>query len=490
MKRVTILLVCISLLLCGCDTRLGTENILGAYGNSSQTTHEQSLPLSDITMLYYSDMDANPVTTNCLANHELLKFVYSPMITVNAGFEPICILAENWKLEKNTVTVKLRSDIFFSNGDAVTAYDVVRSFNVAKSTQSSPYYQSTTMMQRYYAADDKTFVCIFKNTDPDCLATLDIPIMQGGKAGVGCGPYIFSEQNGKTVLIPNEKYFEKASVPVIRLAETKSDEYIDDLFSSGALDIMIASAVEGLSLTSLRDYQIVSCPSNKLVYIGVNFANEKFADITVRRALSTVIDRKKIADQSLVGLASPTEYPFNPEWYKIKTAALTEQPRTDSKILAAADVLKDIPLTLVVPNSSYKSSLAAEIAQCFKDAGLNLEIKTLEGEQYTAAVTAGQYDLYLGEVAIPRNMDPTFLYETGGSLNYSGFASAELDEAFERYKNGDITIATYISEFDKQLPIIPILFSKNVLYCAQGIAAFADRSAFNIYGNAARIILK
>ncbi len=490
MKKLLILLLCISLLLCGCDTNIGTENILGAYVKPQQETQAESLPLSDITMLYYSDMDINPVTTNCLANHELLKFVYRPMITVNAGFEPICILAENWKADNNTVTVKLRSDIFFSNGDAVTAHDVVKSFNAAKSTPTSPYHHSTTLMQNYYAADNKTFVCVFKNVDADCLALLDIPIMQGGNAGVGCGPYIFSEQNGKPVLVPNEKYYEKASVPVIRLAETKTDEYIDDLFSSGALDIMIASAVEELSLTSLRDYQIISCPSNKFAYIGVNFANERFSDITVRRALSTVIDRTKIAEQSLVGLASPTDYPFNPEWYKMKTAAISEKPRTDSKILEAAATLKDIPLTLVISNSSYKNSLANEIAQSFKDAGLTLEIKVLEGEEYTAAIASGQYDMYLGEVAIPRNMDPTSLYKTGGSLNYSGFANAELDMAFDRYKNGEITLDAYLAEFDKHLPIIPILFSKNVLYCAQGITGFADRSAFNMYGNGSRITIK
>lgn len=491
MKKIVVLLICISLLLCGCDTQLSSENVLGAYGNSSKEETESAPVLTDITMLYYSDMDTNPATTNCLANHELLKFVYSPMITVNAGFEPICILAENWKADGTTVTVKLRSDIFFSNGEPVTAYDVVKSFNTVKSAPNSPYYYAITQIRRYYAADSLTFVCDFKSADTDCLALLDIPVMYNGKEGAGCGPYVFSEQNGKAVLIPSEKYFEKASVPVIHLAQTKSDEYIDDLFSSGALDIMIASAVEELSLTSLRDYQIVSCPSNRFVYVGVNFNNENLAKLEVRQAISTLIDRKTITEQSLAELASPAKYPFNPEWYKMKNAGLdkVESP-TESEILNAAAVLKDIPLTLTVPDSSYKSGLANEIAQCFKNAGLTLELKVLDGENYNNAVASGQYELYLGEVAVPRNMDPTFLYKAGGSLNYSGYANAELDSAFNRYKNKEIDISGYTAEFNKIMPIIPVLFSKNVLYCAQGIAGFADRSAYNIYGNGARIKLK
>lgn len=491
MKKEIVLLICISLLLCGCDTQLSSDSVLGAYGNSAKEQEANAPALTDITMLYYSDMDTNPATTSCLANHELLKFVYSPMITVNAGFEPICILAENWKADGSTVTVKLRSDIYFSNGEPVSAYDVVKSFNAVKSAPSSPYYYAITQIKRYYASDSLTFVCEFKSVDTDCLALLDIPVMYDGKEGVGCGPYVFSEQNGKAVLKPNEKYFEKASVPVIHLAQTKTDEYIDDLFSSGALDIMIASAVEELSLTSLRDYQIVSCPSNRFVYIGVNFASENLARYEIRQAISTVIDRKTITEQSLAELASPAKYPFNPEWYKMKNAGLdTVDSPKENEILSAAALLKDIPLTLAVPDSSYKSGVAREIAQCFKNAGLSLEIKVLDSDSYTAAITSGQYELYLGEVAISRNMDPTFLYKTGGSLNYSGFASAELDSAFEKYKNKEIEISGYLAEFNKHLPIIPVLFSKNVLYCAQGIAGFADRSAYNIYGNAARIKLK
>ncbi len=491
MKKVIVLLICISLLLCGCDAQLGSNSVLGAYGNQTQTEDKAEPTLTDITMLYYSDMDTNPATTNCLANHELLKFVYSPMITLNAGFEPICILAENWKADGATVTVKLRSDIFFSNGEPVTAYDVVKSFNAVKSAPNSPYYYAITQIRRYYAGDSLTFVCEFKNIDTDCLALLDIPVMYNGKEGVGCGPYVFSEQNGKAVLIPNEKYFEKASVPVIYLKETKNDEYIDDLFSSGALDIMIASAVDEQSLTSLRDYQIVSCPSNRFVYVGVNFNNENLAKLEVRQAISTIIDRKSIAEQSLAGLASPAKYPFNPEWYKMKSAGLdkVDSPK-EREILSAANTLKDIPLTLAVPEGSYKKSIADAIAQCFKNAGLTLEIEVLDSESYTSQIASGQYDLYLGEVAIGRDMDPTFLYETGGSLNYSGFANAELDAAFDKYKNKEIEISGYLAEFNKHLPIIPVLFSKNVLYCAQGIAGFADRSAYNIYGNGARIKLK
>ncbi len=480
-------------MLSGCDAEFTSEgDVLGAYGTATEGKKEEKVQLlTELNMLYYSDMDVNPATTNCFANHELLKFVYSPLITVNAGFEPICILAESWKLDGNKATVKIKSGLKFSNGESVTANDVIKSINAVRYAPSSPYYSSVSALYRYYKTDELTVVFEFNRTDVDCIAMLDFPIMYNGKAGYGCGAYVFSEQNGKPVLVPNESYFEKASVPVIHLIETKNDNYIDDLFSAGTLDIISSSMIEELSLTSLRDYNIVSCPSNKFIYLGINFNNQKFQSYEVRNAISTVIDRKKLATQSLVDLASPTEYPFNPEWSKIKK--ITDKAyknATEKQLIAAAKVLKDIPITITVPAGGYKNNIAKEIAGYFKSAGITITLKELEGDAYTNAITTGNFELYLGECAVPKNNDPTFLYKVGGSMNYGGYYDADLDTYFQQYKSGEIKLESYLKEFSKRLPIIPIAFGKSVLYCAQGIAGFADRSAFNIYGNAARITLK
>ena len=34
-------------------------------------------------------------------------------------------------------------------------------------------------------------------------------------------------------------------------------------------------------------------------------------------------------------------------------------------------------------------------------------------------------------------MDPTFLYKTGGSMNYLGFSDEGLDAEYEKLKNGE-----------------------------------------------------
>ena len=491
MKKITAIVLILLLTLCGCDASQITdkENVLGAYADKEEDEKYNSL--TSITMLYYPDMDTNPATTSCLANHELLKYVYSPLISVNDSFDPTCVLAESFSRSGGTVTVKLKENIFFSNGEPVTAADVVASYNAIKNQPTSPYYNSLTQMYKYYAQDNKTFVCQFDFHDVDCVLTLDIPIMYKGKAGIGCGPYVFSEQNGKPVLIPNVNYFEKPSVPLIKLVETKNDDYIDDMFSSGALDVMISSAVDGLSLTSLRDYKIVSMPSNRFVYIGINFNKPEFVSVDVRKSISDIIDKENIAKKSLVDLASATDYPFNPSWSKMKSAGADSVKRaSDGEIVTAVQILKDIPLTLTVPENSYKITIANALVEQFRAVGITLNIRVLDSMGFTNAVTTGDFELYLGEIAVPHNMDPTALYRINGSVNYGGYADYEFDLAYDKYKTGSIELKSYLEAFSSRLPVIPLLFGKSVIYCADGIEKFSGPAPYSVYGNGAGLKLR
>lgn len=485
MKRLILLITAIMIMLTGCEAVIESDNVLGAYGNTDDEQTEDTAKMEDLTLLYYPDMDVNPITSEVYANHELLKLVYSPLIRLNERLEPYCVLAGSYTLEGDTYTVKIREGITFSDGSAVTAQDVKESFDVAKANKNSPYYTQVSAFSKYYAKDSSTFVCVCREKDADAAALLDIPIMKDGKAGIGCGPYVFSEQNGKQVLIPSESYFKKAQIPLIKLVDTKTDTHISSLFSAGELDVIAVAGNDDLSLTSLRDYQIVTYPSNNFIYIGVNHQNEFLKNAEVRRAISTIIDRKKAATQELVGLAEGTVYPFNPSWYRLGIYNAISLPEyNEDSALNAAKVMGDTVLTLIIPEGSdIKTSVAESIAQSFKNVGLTIDIKALPAEDYRTAVQTGNFDLYIGETAIRRDMDPTFLYATDGSMNYTGYSNAELDSLFEQYKASVVGLDKYLEMFSNEMPIIPVMFRKNVMYAASGLKNMSSQSIWSSFGD-------
>lgn len=466
--------------LCGCNIE-PEDTVLGAYGTEEQ---KQQIKLDEVTLLYYPDLDTNPITTTCLANNQVSKLVYRPLITVNEKFEPTPVLAESFSQHENVVTVKLRQGLTFSNGEPLTAHHAVKSFEAAKKNATSPYNASAMQMSRFSAKDDYTFECVFKTVFADAAALMDIPIMYNGKDAVGCGPYKFETDSGKQYLVKNEHYSTSATLQKISLAQTKTDSYITTMFSAGELDIVSIPGNDDLTLTSLRDYSIVKYPSNNMLYIGVNTASELFALPETRRALSSVIDRDKIASQTLAGLAKPADSPFNPDWYRLENITVEKQS-------ADLSLLSGKKFTLVVPEGSdVKNAVAGALVKQFESAGITLVLETVTVEDYKLRVASGNFELYLGETAVPRTMDPTYLYGVGGSMNYTAFYSEQLENAYATFKATGEGLADYLTVFDSQMPVIPIAFKMNAIYCANGLDGFEGSSAWDSYGNFEKVYIK
>lgn len=479
MKRTiaAIILFALTLSVCGCEpvTDKNAE-LIGAYTGQEQETAE-AVKKTAVTMLYYPDMDVDPVTTNVYANSELLKLVYCPLYRAGSELRCYPVLAASAETDGLTVTVKLRSGIKFSNGEPVTPSDVIKSYNAAAASVSSPYRAQLSAFKSWKERDGGiAFTLNAPVADP--LMLLDVPVMQGGKAGVGCGPYVLGDRGGKPVLTPNGEFFTRPQIELIRLTDTADDGDITGLFAAGELDVISSLQAGELSLTAKRDYTMYDFPTNKLLYIGINHRGGRFGDPALRQAMSACIDRQALSSRTLAGLGDPAEYPFNPVWREYSA-----QPR------------EIIPFegeyTLVIPEGSdLKRAAANAVADGFRAAGAQLNVTELPAEQMESAVASDKYDLYLGETAISRTMDPTFLYAAGGSLNLTGFSSPGLDESWRSFLDGTLDFEGYLAAFSAETPVIPLLFRRDVLFCDKRIEGITAQSPWNILGDFTAVRLK
>ena len=148
-------------------------------------------------------------------------------------------------------------------------------------------------------------------------------------------------------------------------------------------------------------------------------------------------------------------------------------------------------LTMAVPQGGdIKKTIAQSIQESFKAAGLALNIVEVDAAEFETAFKSGAYDMYLCETAISRTMDPTFIYGTGGALNFGGFSDAELDAMYLSLKNGETSLSDYLAKFSDSLPIIPVVFRKNVMYCDKNIDGFSAQSPWNSFGSFTGVRLK
>ena len=90
--------------------------------------------------------------------------------------------------------------------------------------------------------------------------------------------------------------------------------------------------------------------------------------------------------------------------------------------------------------------------------------------EYAAALEAGSFDLYLGEVRLTADWDVSALLDAGGALNYGGFASEQLSAQNDALLlSGNASAARYAEGFVEETPFAPLLFKSKTVLTPSGL---------------------
>ncbi len=503
MKRIGLLLVALSLLLTGCSVgeQLPGASQLGAFVGSPKEEAEILPPRTSVSMVYYEDMDENPLTTVNSENHELLKLVYSPLIRLDEQLKPVYVLAGGITLEGTRCTVVLREGLKFSDGSAVTASDVSASIRTVRNNPTSPYYNRLTNLRSWDVTDDRTIVLQLRERDVDFINYLDLPVLKKGSL-VGCGPYRFSLQNGKTVLVPNEHYFERPTIQTIELKAPANEQERQNLFSVGLLDVYFESEESDLEFSGGRDYRVQTYAGDDLLFLGVNCSKPILKEAGIRGLLNRLLDRQKIAKEVLLEQAEETAYPFRAGWYKAEglthrtdwTAAQKKEAAAKVGLTLTENALLDgagnqLTFSLMVAETGVvQKNVAAAVAESFALSGVKITVETVSRADYEKRLAAGDYDLYLGEMKTGRSLN-TALYAAGSGVNYSFGNFEALENAAAAYRSGEQELKAVAAAFDGATPLLPIAYRQGVVFTAADVGDFSGQGSWAVYGDITKLKL-
>ena len=174
-------------------------------------------------------------------------------------------------------------------------------------------------------------------------------------------------------------------------------------------------------------FDCVDAPTPVMQYIGVNMAHPLLSDSAVRRALSAAIDRETIASGYLSGHGSAADFPIAPQSSLYphgfsKPYSPEESAAALRGALAGVEERQTLRL-LVNEEGGEKVAIAQFIAQALSQGDLEVIVTALPWAEYMAALEAGDFDLYYGEVKLTADWDITPLVGTGGALNYGGLCA-------------------------------------------------------------------
>lgn len=388
--------------------------------------------------------------------HEPL--IQSTLVRTNKELEIENDLATEYSCSEDglTWTVKIRDDVKFTDGEALTASDVAFTYNNCRELST---VNDFTMLKDAVAVDDTTVE--FHMNEPYSIWPYTMAIVgivpehayseSYGQNPIGSGRYIMKQwDKGQQVIFEaNPDYYGDApKIKKLTILFMEEDAALAAAMA-GQADVAHTAAsysdqeIDGYSLFRVetvdnRGFNLpVSVPEEK---DGITYGNALTADVNVRRAINLAIDRDEMIQNVLNGYGTKAYSVCDKmPWYNEE--AVTEYDLDAAKALMdeagwkeGEDGIREkdgvkAEMTLMFSNGdSVRQALAEDTANQLKELGIS--VKT-EGVGWDTAYDRAQSEPLMWGWGAHTPMELYNIYHTikdSGSAEYSPYANETVDK--------------------------------------------------------------
>lgn len=449
-----------------------------------QTT-EPSEP--EVFRLCYSSRDSlNPYKAQSVINLALMPLVYDPLFQIDNSFTAQPVIAESYAMDGLAFAVTLKSGLAFSNGSAVTTADVFASYKLA--AQSPVFSSKVKNIEKISIESDAAMTFYLKEADINFVNTLDFPIVNKQTGGEdfpsGSGRYTISGNGENIRLTANNNHSFGFAPPLsdIPLVDIPEGGAVVNALETGRISFLYDELSEGSG--KRINAATRSVPMNNLVFLGINTWRSGISNASVRRALSLALNRKDIITNGFQGNALAATGLFHPNWAPAATAQtgeITGNSAQAKQLMEEAGVGSLSLKLLVNEENAFRKDTAAEIVENLAELGVEVTVVTKDWEEYSKAITAGDYDLFIGEVRIASNMDLLPLI-AGSRENPTGVICPEnVKNNYAEYKSGTLRLEDFLDTFDNAMPFIPICYRNGIVAYSRSLMGEMAPAQGNVF---------
>jgi oligopeptide transport system substrate-binding protein len=496
MKKKSLLLVAVmvsSLILSACGGNKSTDSSKGTTTANGETTAPANATTGlDLAVQVGPDPETiDPALNSSADGANMIMHAFETLMIVDKDNKIVSGQAESYEMSKDglTYTFHLRDGLKWSDGTPLTANDFVFSWKrLADPNVAAPYGEDMLGYVKGYqeaaagnidalgvsAPDDKTFVV---ELSVPCVYFLKIvthaTMVPVQKASV--------EANGEQWSLKPETYVSNGPlkmidwVPGSHVTFSKNENYWNaDKVTLNTLKFVLMedsnaaySAYRTGEVAMIKDVPTEEIPSLKgkeefhvepnvgVSYLDFNNQKEPFTNPDVRKALSLAIDRDYVSNTVMQGIGAPAGN-FVPQGVSDAEAGTYFEDVTrknnggdffnikDHKAdLAKAKELlakagypdgKGLPVVEYMTNDAGHNKAVAEYLQsCWKELGVNMDIKIVEWGTFAPTRRAGDYltarDAWSLDYDDPSNL-LNLMKSTSGNNN-AQYKNPELDKLLD-----------------------------------------------------------
>lgn len=429
------------------------------------------------------------------------------LVEITPELEIIPALATSWEWSADgmTLTMKLRDDVTFHDGEPFNAQAVAANIDRSKNLPESRRKSEVKSITGTNVVDEYTIEIMLANPDATIMAQFadragmmlspkatEEMGLDFGAAPVCAGPFSFTErvQQDRIVLTKFADYYRADEINFDSVTFLPITDDTVRLANLRAGDVHIIERLPATNVASVKaDDSLKMAQAVSLGYQGltINLNNSDRAqtplgmDSKVRQALSLAIDREALNQVVFEGVFAAGNQPFPPTspWYDA-TNPIPARDIAAAKALLAEAGAENIEIEVQVSTNPVAGQIVQVVQAMAAEAGIKINIVAKEFATLLSDQSAGAYEVsqigWSGRVDPDGNIHQFMTCE--GGINDSKYCNPAIDDLLNKARTST-DLATRKASYDaarkilvEDMPIIYLYHQTWIWALDDGISGF------------------
>ncbi|MFM9912936.1 MAG: ABC transporter substrate-binding protein [Methylophilaceae bacterium] len=336
------------------------------------------------------------------ASERVIRLLYQPLVDFDAHFRAVPALA-SWQVKTPTwyrFTLS-QTGREFHDGSRLTAADVAETYASLLALKDSPHTAEFSNILEVKAVDNDIVDFTLKQSDEDFPAKLIIGILPAkliaqqhdfSHKPVGSGALKFVDWQR------NLKLQRVADAQAIVLEEVKDPTVRVLKLLRGEADLLQGDLPPELVgyLKQQANIKVLENAGTNYSYLGFNLQDPVLKNPLVRRAVALSINREAMIKHAMVGGTRLATAILPPEHWAGNTELqpYAYDPQLAKKLLQQAGIKLPLKLVYKTSTDAQRVRLATVMQAQMREAGIELEIRSLDWGTFFDDVKHGQFQLF------------------------------------------------------------------------------------------------
>lgn len=352
--------------------------------------------------LAQAPLNLDPRFATDAASERVNRLLYRALVDFDAHAQPVGQLATWQRLSSTHYRFTLKANTpKFHHGKPLTAEDVEATYMSFKHLKGSPHGAEFANIARVIAVDASMVDFYLNKADAQFAAKLIIGILPAdlikaghdfARAPVGNGPLkILSWDNRLTlqrITDGQRMILSEVRDPTVRVLKLMRGEA--DLLQGDLPPELVKY------LQKQAGIRVSTSAGSNFSYLGLNLQDPVLKNLRVRQAIAHAIDREAIISQVLVPGSRAAAAILPPEHYTNLTRyqPYAYNPVLSRQLLQQAGVTLPLKLVYKTSTDAQRVRLATIMQAQMREAGIALEIRSLDWGTFFEDVKQGQFQLF------------------------------------------------------------------------------------------------